>query len=145
MRPEIVAAARRHLGTPWVHQGRTPGVGLDCLGLAIVVARELGFVPADFDVNGYGRVPDGISLPAGLAEHLVQVPRSRMAPGDVVAVAFDADPQHVGIVVPYRHGGLAMVHAASRTGKVEETRLMFSNAMRFTGAYQFPGVEPWHS
>lgn len=145
MRANIITAARRHIGTPWMHQGRAPGIGLDCLGLAIVVARELGFVAADFDVNGYDRVPDGVSLPAGLAAHLVQVPQSSMAPGDVVAVAFDADPQHVGIVVPYRHSGLAMVHAASRTGKVEETRLMFSNAMRFTGAYQFPGVEAWRS
>ena len=142
-RDDIIAAARAQIGTKWVHQGRTPGVELDCLGLVICVARSLGFLAPDFDVNGYTRVPDGRLAP-GLAQHLVQIPKSLMKPGDVVAVAFDADPQHVGIVVPYRHGGLAMVHAASRTGKVEETRLMFSNAMRFTGAYQFPGVAAWH-
>lgn len=143
MRAEIIKAARGHIGTPWVHQGRSPGFALDCIGLVIVVARELGFVPPDFDFNGYQREPDGVSLPDGLAKHLVQVAQLQMAPGDVVAMAFDADPQHVGIVVPYRHGGLAMVHAASRSGKVEETRLMFHRAMRFTGAYQFPGVEAW--
>ena len=138
-RAEIVAAARAQLATPWVHQGRLPGVALDCLGLVIVVARQLGFVAPDFDENGYGRAPDGVRLPEGLARHLIQIPRAQMAPGDVVAMAFDKHPQHVGIVVPYRHGGLAMIHAASRSGKVEEIRLMFGSHMRFTGAYSFPG------
>lgn len=142
-RAEIVAAAREQLATPWVHQGRLPGVALDCIGLVIVVARRLGFVAPDFDVNGYKREPDGVLLPAGLREHLVQVPKHEMAPGDVVVMAFDKSPQHVGIVVPYRNGGLAMVHAASRAGEVEETRLMFTDKMRFTGAYSFPGVAAW--
>ncbi len=28
-----IAAARTCLGTPFHHQGRAPGVGLDCIGL----------------------------------------------------------------------------------------------------------------
>jgi cell wall-associated NlpC family hydrolase len=146
-RQDIVDAAYEQIGTPWVHQGRLPGVALDCAGLVIVVARKLGLVPPDFDINGYQRMPDG-SMPHTLRQYMVSVRRENMAPGDVVSMAFDKDPQHVGIVVPYRHGGLAMVHAASkpskgdRNGKVEGIRLMFLGS-RFTGAYSFPGMAPW--
>jgi cell wall-associated NlpC family hydrolase len=143
-RQAIIDAALRHEGTPWVHQGRLPGVALDCLGLLVVVARELGFVPQDFDESGYSRFPDGVSLPDGLARYLVPINRSAIAPGDVVSMTFDQFPQHVGIVIPYKHGNaLAMVHASSRAGKVERTRLMFNDKMRFTGAYSFPGVGAW--
>lgn len=141
-RDMIVDAARAHIGTPWVHQGRLPRVALDCIGLVIVVARQLGFVDPDFDVNGYKREPDGVLLPAGLAKHLTPITREQMAPGDVVCMSYDKHPQHVGIVVPYRHaGGLAIVHAASKAGRVEERRLIFIGDVRFTGAYRFPGVD----
>jgi cell wall-associated NlpC family hydrolase len=61
-RSAIVTAARSWLGTPYRHQHRERGVGVDCAGLVIGVARQLGIVPADFDVNGYSRQPDGSLL-----------------------------------------------------------------------------------
>ena len=56
-----------------------------------------------------------------------------------------ASPQHLGIVGNYWHGDtLSIIHAASivpkGVGRVIETRLMFSQAMRFVAAYQMPGV-----
>ena len=59
---DVVAAARAHIGTPWQHQGRLRGVALDCAGLVIMVARDLGIVEPDFDIRGYGRAPDGTML-----------------------------------------------------------------------------------
>lgn len=47
---QIVAEARKCLGTPWHHAGRLPGVGIDCAGLLIVVSREIG-VDIEDDVN----------------------------------------------------------------------------------------------
>jgi cell wall-associated NlpC family hydrolase len=41
----MVLAARECLGTPFQHQGRVPGVGLDCVGVAIYAAREVGLNP----------------------------------------------------------------------------------------------------
>jgi len=35
----------------------------------------------------------------------------------------EAEPQHLAIVTPYRHGGLAMIHAYSRSSAVVEHRL----------------------
>ena len=35
---DVVAEARRWLGTPWRHQARLRGVGVDCGGLVVCVA-----------------------------------------------------------------------------------------------------------
>lgn len=144
MRTRIVEQARACLGTPFHHLGRQPGVGLDCAGLIICVARSLGVVAPDFDVPVYARQPDGHSLIKLCDRHMRRVPQARMQPGDVIVVIVDRDPQHMGFLGDYRHGGLSIIHAASRAdgkGEVIETRLMFSRAQRFVAAYAMPGVE----
>jgi len=140
-RTDVVQAARGWVGTPYHHQARLNGVGVDCVGVVIGVARELGIVASDFDVSAYPRMPDGKSL-MGLAELHMRRSDEPIQPGQVIVVAFDTDPQHMGIVGDYRHGGLSIIHAAAiaRPGRVIETRLMFSRSMRFVAAFDLPGV-----
>ncbi len=138
-RTDVVQAARAWLGTPFHHQARLKGVGVDCVGLVIGVARELGLVAADFDVDTYPRVPDGVSLMHLVNLHLTPL-QGEMAPGHVVVVRFDRDPQHLGILGDYRHGGLSIIHAAAEPGRVIETRLMFSQSMQFVQAFALPGI-----
>lgn len=81
--------------------------------------------------------------------HLLPVSREQMEPGDVLVAAISYDPQHVGILGNYRHGGvgeerLSLIHAAQRsngTGVVVETRLMFSENLKFVAAYRYPGID----
>ena len=44
-RQDVVTAAREWIDTPFHHQARLKGVGVDCVGLVIGVARELALVP----------------------------------------------------------------------------------------------------
>ena len=140
-RTQIVEAARQWIDTPFHHQARLKGVGVDCVGLVIGVARELALVPQDLDVLGYPRTPDGTSLMATMRQHMTEIDRAAMQPGDVIVVSFDKDPQHLAILGNYRHGGLSIIHAAGNTGRVIETRLMFSNAMNFVAAFALPGIQ----
>lgn len=141
-RLEVVTAARGWLETPFHHQARLKGVGVDCAGLVIGVARELGIVPTDFDVDTYPRTPDGRSLLRLTDLHMTRMSvQQSMRPGDVVVVSFDKDPQHLGIVGDYRHGGLSIIHAAGHAGRVIETRLLFGLGMKFVAAYSLPGVK----
>lgn len=137
-RADVVAEARTWIGVPWVHQHRSRR-GVDCAGLIICVARDLGLLPADFDLNGYSRRPDGTLL-AVCDEHMDRIDRSAMQPGDVLVVATEHDPQHMGILGDYRHGGLSLIHAASKAGRVIETRLMFAANQKFRGGYALRGV-----
>lgn len=138
-REDIVAEARTHVGTPWVHQGRTPGHGLDCAGLVIVVARSLGLVAEDFDVNGYTPAPDG-SMLRWCDEHMQRLRDLEL--GAVLVLATRDQPQHLGIVGDYLHGGWSLIHAcnAAKPPRVIETRLMFATNMRLRGIYCMPGV-----
>ena len=133
----VVAAARAHIGTRWQHQGRLPGVSLDCAGLVIVVARKLGLVPPTFDINGYTRVPDGTMLD-WCNRHMTQLQGPEL--GAVLSLIVHREPQHLGVVGDYRHGGWSLIHAASNAGRVIETRLMICKTMRIAGAWRLPGV-----
>lgn len=144
---EIVITARTWVGTPYHHQARVKGVGVDCAGVVIGVARELCMVPLDFDITGYPRQPDGTSFLAWCNAHMTPVTQSDMAPGHAVVVHFGNHPQHIGIVGNYLHGGLSIIHALAGRGVVE-TRLLLSSNMQFVAAYALPErMEPeaWRS
>jgi cell wall-associated NlpC family hydrolase len=143
-RADVVDCARGYLGTPWVHQHRAKGQAIDCAGLVICVARDLGLVPADFDITGYGTSPDGTLLQA-CDGALQRIERDVMQPGDVLALSFSTSPQHVAILGDYRHGGLSIIHARNTgqpaSSRVVESRLMWARNMRFVAAYAMPGVQ----
>lgn len=138
----IVEVARSYLGTPFAHQGRMPGVGLDCAGVVIAIARELGMVAPDFDITGYGRTPDGKSLVGWCREHMTEIPKAEMRPGDVLCVAWENIPHHLAVLVDYKYGGLAIVHSIDQRGKkrgqVVEHRLVFSDRLKFVAAFRMP-------
>ena len=54
---QFVEAARRYIGVPWVHQGRSTH-GVDCIGLVVLAARDCGMdvtMKADYGRNqNYG-------------------------------------------------------------------------------------------
>jgi uncharacterized protein YijF (DUF1287 family) len=134
---EIVETARSYLGTKFHHQARLKHVGIDCVGLVICVARELNLIDQTFDYTAYSRVPDGKILIHEMNNHLDEITRDEGKPGDIICVSFDKYPQHVGIIGNYRHGGLSIIHASGKHGSVVETRLMYSQDMKYVGTYRF--------
>ncbi len=134
-RAEILAAARGWVGTPFRHQGRLKGVGVDCVGLVAGVARDVGI--AVRDRTDYGRVPDGRSLGQALGEQLIPLPATAARPGDVLLTRIRRDPQHVGILG--EHGSL--IHACAGAGRVIETRLDERWWPRVLAAFRFPDIE----
>lgn len=143
MRQEFVRVCRSYVGTKYGHQGRMPGVLLDCVGVPICAAKELGLKPVDFDVTGYGRRPDG-SLLTICREHMIEISRSEMQAGDVVVLAGDGDPTHLGVLWDYSHDKLGIVHARAgglHSGRVVEHRLMFGPKLRFCAAFKIPGID----
>lgn len=143
---DVVTAARGWMGTPFAHQHRAKAIYVDCAGLIIGVARELALVASDFDVTGYARQPDGVSLLALCDMFMTRIPFDQARAGDAAAFSFDALPSHLGILSSYRHGGFALIHASTSATppRVVEHRLMQHARMRVVGAWRLPGVE-WAS
>lgn len=150
-RAAVVAEARRWLRTPFLHQADRRGVGCDCAGLLRGVCIELGVFPRDYRALpsaapflGYARVPDGRSMEQACIAFMTPIAaRSDMQPGDAMLIRWGRNPQHMGIVGDYVHGGLSLIHAFSTSdgkGSVIEHRLDESMLRRFVAAYRLPGV-----
>lgn len=145
-RAQIVAEARTWLGVPFAHQGRTRA-GTDCGGLVGAVAVSVGVLPAtwwadEFDPihGGYARTPAHGALQRICEAFMTAIDPPAIQPGDVVLMAFATEPQHLGIVADYVHGGLSIIHALSSAGRVAEHRLAPEWRQRVMAAYSMPGV-----
>jgi len=134
-RDQIVAVARRYLGTRFKHQGRVPGQALDCAGVVVCAARELGL--GFYDVADYPRLPQGDALRRHLlSAGLAPIAPHRARPGDVLLMRFERDPQHLALMTDR-----GIIHAHLRLRGVVEHRLDDWWQGKIIAAFQFPGVE----
>lgn len=139
---DIVAAARALIGTPFVHQGRRPRIELDCAGLVVAVANEVGVCV--IDQQGYGRRPSGGMLQAALDGQmcLIRISSAGMQAGDVLLMRVVRDPQHLAIFAGYNPvcESETIIHAEIGAGKVCEHRLDETWRSRIVRVYRFTGV-----
>lgn len=133
----IVAIARGYVGTPFRHQGRIPGLALDCAGVVVCVAKELG-LEGEFTEVPYGKHPHGGTLQRLCDAHMDRV--SLYGAGDVLLMAWEFEPQHLAIV-----SDIGIIHSYAKAKKVVEHRLDRSTMdLAHPGGYRFRGmfVEP---
>ena len=114
--------AREWVGTPYAHAGRLKGVGVDCVGLVLGVAKELGMIPADYSPPYYEAINDGVLIQAIFPLYATEKDLKAIEPGDLVVMKFGEHPQHVGIIAdcPVGFRGLSIIHAYHPGGKVVE-------------------------
>lgn len=138
---ELHEAARRYLGVRWVHRGRTESE-LDCVGLGVVAAQDLGWEVLDRD--DYSRRPLQGQLEAQLQANfgppVLTAPfcRKQLQPNDVVAMRFakNGRVRHVGIVGKHPEGGLSLIHTDSAIGRVVEQRIDQHLLARIASVYR---------
>ena len=137
-RADILRVARSWLGVPFAHQGRTRR-GVDCVGLVVMVARELGI--SDYDFTRYERRPDGSFLTHFRANATERARVADARPGDLMVLADSLYPCHVAIRAEQR-GEPTLIHAlaAPPYRRVCET-LYAPDAPRVRFAFVLPGVE----
>lgn len=139
-RYRIIETARSYLGTPFHHQGRVKGVGVDCVGLLVGVGRELGLQVHDY--KGYSRRPDGVTLKRELAKSLDVVEGGANAEavlGDVLVfwILRPDLPTHAAILTDK-----GMIHTYADVGKVVEHWMDGTWRERLDSVYRFRNVEP---
>jgi cell wall-associated NlpC family hydrolase len=141
-RAEFLATVRTYIGTPYHHQGRSPGVGLDCPGPMICAAWAHGIKSRTFDVTSYPREPDGITLQAHCDEHLDRIDFADAEPGDVLLCKFQQGaPRHLGILSDANPLRRYWIEAEGfRHRRVIESRLVLGRFMQLVAAYRVPGL-----
>lgn len=130
----LIAEARRWLGTPFRHQGRTAG-GIDCVGLLIVIARGLGL--PHHDVTGYTRRATGMGFLEHFHAHLTEIVPTDARPGDVLVFVETSYPCHTGLMTRHR-GAVHLIHAHALRGRVLEEPMAGEWAGKLRFAFRFP-------
>ena len=131
---DIISIARETLGTPFRHQGRVVGLGLDCAGVALYVAGRLGLETVD--VVGYGPTPANGQLEETLNAQPCLVEVFDKQPGDILLMRIFQEPQHLAILT-----GNTIIHSYANVGICCEHDLDNRWESRIVKAYRFIGVE----
>lgn len=131
LRNDIVLKAREYVNTPWHHQGRQKGVGVDCIGLIVCVAKDLGYEVQDFIT--YTLSPDCKLLLKKLSKHLKEIEISESEPGDIFLISIYSRTQHVAIKTDK-----GIIHAYRQAKKVVETSLNAYWQNKIVKAFCFP-------
>lgn len=131
---DLIAAARDCLGTPFMHQGRAPRVGLDCAGLLVHVAQANGLPVIDCD--DYARTPSRgqLELMCAAQPCLTRVNGVPQA-GDVLLMRFANEPQHLALCT-----GAGVIHAYEAVRRVVEHDLDTKWRRRIVAVYRFSEV-----
>ena len=130
----IQTEARRWLGTPFRHQGRSAD-GIDCVGLLVMIARALD-LPHD-DVTGYTRRAKGMGFLEHFHAHLTEIAPAAIAPGDVLVFVEALAPCHTGILSD-RLGVPHLIHAHGLRGRVLEEPYLGEWPGKLRFAFRFP-------
>ncbi len=138
----ILNAARECIGTPFRHQGRNPGRGLDCVGLVRHPAIEVGFAPKGTDFAAYGRFPQPITMMRILGQYFELIDPSIKQPGDIMWMSAtsrsDQTPQHLGLWT-----GDTIIHAmATGPCKVVEHPFRHPFPGRVTAWFRYKKLAP---
>ncbi|KIT17297.1 peptidase [Jannaschia aquimarina] len=138
----FVDAARRWIGTPYVHGASTCGGGTDCLGLIRGVWREcLGYEPEDIPAYtaDWLEPQRDDALLAAASRIMVQIPVDReMVPGQVLLFRMRAGAvaKHLAILSAVQPVP-KIIHAYSGRSVVE-TSLSAPWARRVAARFDFP-------
>lgn len=134
---QLIEEARRWLGVPYVHQGRTQ-YGVDCIGFILCVRNAISpwWAVNARELRTYQRRPkDGLLL--GIVEqHCLQL--AAPEPGAMILIRWPQTP-YPSHVAMYVEGNL--IHAYQRAHCVVETGFR-AHWRRYTHSYwRLPGVQ----
>lgn len=138
-RADIVTEARRWLGTPFHHQGRQRGVGVDCAGLVVMTARSFGLESGYKDPLNYAPEPHDGLMRQVLDAHMDRIEPGQRRLADVVWLAFARDPHHLGILTEDGMILHAWNHGPNPRVVEHGLRGPFLDALR--RVYRFRGLE----
>ncbi|WP_322497924.1 hypothetical protein [Candidatus Cyrtobacter comes] len=131
IRYKIASYARKWVGTPFSNGGRKNGIGCDCLGLFIGVAKRFHFrslyedkLISAFDTTAYHYLEDSKKLEHEINKHLIKIDAPRVGS---IALISNQNISHIGIVADYINNKslFSLIHASIERRLVIEHRLIF--------------------
>lgn len=136
-RTAVIREARKWLGTPWRHLGRSDH-GLDCVGLVRMVCVELNI--SGYDLDTYPRDPKSSEF----LSHFIlaggtRIPILEALPGDLMLFREQRFPCHVAILSD-RDGQSTIIHAHATRRMVLEEVMISQWLEKRVAAIRMPGI-----
>ena len=130
---QIVIEARKWLGVPFRHTGRS-STGVDCVGLIICVCNDLGYI--NWDTKDYS-----ITMPTGflrntLSQFAYNVDDQTMQLGDLILFTICGYEQHLAIYT----GNNNMIHSYQSAKCVAEHNIDKKWYSRKTGVFRLKEI-----
>ena len=135
-RIDVINQARKYLGVPFIHLGRTSN-GLDCIGLVVKVAKDLEL--SEFDLDRYSRSPN-LKLFIETWRSCPDITRKKMKdrlPGDILTISLPYYPCHVGFLSENN----TIIHALSSREQVCEHRINKEWLSKLRECFSFNNIE----
>ena len=140
-RDDVVQTARQLIGAEWVHQGRDPSTGIDCIGVIVWVAKKSGLhFPDRVD---YGREPIGELLVDEIRGRLEEIPVESAKHGDVLILRTPGKPlpTHVAILARGQNE-MTLIHSIQISKDRKTVEEPFRRWQRLvTHAFKFREIE----
>lgn len=109
-RSELIRVGRTYIGTPFLHQGRVKGEGIDCVGFLICLFKEVGIIQSDWDFTRYNYFNDGEKIHEYILNWGDEISINLIKPGDVVRLKMYENAQHAGLISDY-----GLIHVLKKT------------------------------
>lgn len=130
---DLVRQARTYLGVKYHHCGRSEH-GLDCSGLILRVAHDLGLT--EWDEVDYSQQVNPVYMKANIERFCDPVDGEPQA-GDVLWLSIGGVPQHVAMAT----GEGTLIHATNSTMVVVEVSFDKVWRRRLMGVFRWRGLE----
>lgn len=124
------------VGTPFHHQGRLKGIGVDCAGVIVCIGRKFGVDAGFKDDLDYGKSPDSKEMLYNLRTYMTPIEIADALIGDVLNFAPINGSQHLGILMTDGD----VIHASEPDGKVIRQNLSGWLGTKRIGAYRYKGL-----
>lgn len=139
-RNQIIKEARSWLGTPYQHQAKVKGVGVDCAMLIAEIGNNLGLIDPDKKVPNYSKQWHLHNKEEKLKDILLdygflEIPLSEAKTGDVLGFKYGRVMSHLAIRSPRDK----IIQASMEHRKVTESTYDDMKSHLIT-AFKFPGV-----
>jgi NlpC/P60 family putative phage cell wall peptidase len=138
---QLLAEARSWQGTPYHNRAALKGVGADCIGFVIGVAKNVGILDSGYDPGVYSEdwhLHHNEERLAGEIEAFgcVLLSLEERQPGDLLLFQFGRVCAHSGLLLDDG----CVIHAVRDFERVLVTSLRGEWLERLRRAYRFPGV-----
>ncbi len=140
----ILVEAREWINTPYHHQAKVKGVGVDCVGFIVGVGLNTGALLLTKqqikEYAGYGRLPNPNMMGRVMRRYLNPLPHRDLVVGNIAWLEWRAGlPMHLALVGEL-NGVPTLIHALGDVGKVVEHSLTQQWEDRIVSLWQYPGL-----